>query len=276
MIIKDDAHKTMPNVEEYSFRSIGKRRSEGVSDHIFPTIDENMAINTQKRDDEIRLERELESGSAFTIDPNVKQLRGHDNQVKRDWEESVESEVEKRLKQLEADIRKMAYEEGFQKGLADAKAETMEKHQQQLEEFANMLESTNESIREIYEKNKIDNFRIAKNLTKWVILKEIKDDQYLERLLEKLIHEINSKNNLLIKIDNQHFSSMPEIVELVEERLGKLTNIRIERALDLNNKGIILESDNGIIDASIEAQFSTIDEIFKTVGVIEGDSDDAA
>ena len=107
------------------------------------------------------------------------------------------------------------------------------------------------------------------NLTKWVILRELKDDgEYVHRLLEKLITEIQTKSNILIQIDERSFRDMPDILEVVEERLGSLSNVRLEKDFDIDGPGIVLESDNGIINGTLKEQFNNLDKLFLKVGLI--------
>jgi flagellar assembly protein FliH len=58
---------------------------------------------------------------------------------------------------------------------------------------------------------------------------------------------------------------MPEVIQTVETRLGQLTNVRVEIVPEINHPGIILESENGLIDGSLEGVFQNIDKIFEQV-----------
>lgn len=55
------------------------------------------------------------------------------------------------------------------------------------------------------------------------------------------------------------------MVEAVEARLGQLSNVRVEIVPEINHPGIILESENGLIDGSLEGVFQNIDKIFELV-----------
>jgi len=101
------------------------------------------------------------------------------------------------------------------------------------------------------------------------VLKEVDEKYYLSRLLEKLIYEINQKNNLVVRVDEESFGYMPEIVKVLERKVGVLSNIRVEVSPELKGTGIILESENSIVDGSFEAQMNHLDEIFKSVGKYE-------
>ena len=108
---------------------------------------------------------------------------------------------------------------------------------------------------------------MVKNLTKWIVLKEVDEKYYLARLLEKLIHEINTKTGLVLHVNEKSFGHMPEIIKIVERKVGVLTNVRVEVDLDLDETGIVLESENTIIDGSLDAQFKSLDKLFTSVGI---------
>ena len=122
--------------------------------------------------------------------------------------------------------------------------------------------------------SKQEAYALVKNLTKWIILKEVQDKEYVERLLEKLILEINTKSNLLIRINEEDFADLPGVIEKVESRLGALTNIRIEIGHDMVDRGIILESEVGVVDGSFKSQMKSLDKLFENVGIMEKASDD--
>jgi flagellar assembly protein FliH len=58
---------------------------------------------------------------------------------------------------------------------------------------------------------------------------------------------------------------MPEVVKQIEEKLGPLTNLRIEIDQTQTQPGIIIETENGIIDGSMEGLFQTIDKMFEGI-----------
>ena len=82
-----------------------------------------------------------------------------------------------------------------------------------------------------------------------------------------MILELNERHNLLIKISEESAERMPEVISSLESRLGQLPNLRVEISSDLNGSGLILESEKGILDASLDVLFKSIDKLFETVGV---------
>jgi flagellar biosynthesis/type III secretory pathway protein FliH len=88
------------------------------------------------------------------------------------------------------------------------------------------------------------------------------------RVLRSLSLEINTKNNLVIRVNKDYFTDMDETISYsVEKKVRPTKNVRVEADHDLHDRGIILESENGIIDGSLVAQFNTFDKMFEQVGL---------
>lgn len=217
----------------------------------------------------IRTERKLEKGSSFSILPLVREHRGLVEQEEKDYEAAIEAEVQRRLGELYEQTKEQAYQEGHQEGYEVAYQKGMQSIEEKIEDFVDMMNSVKSQVNEIIEFNKKDSIHMIKNLTKWITLKELEDEDYLVRLLNKLILEMNTKNNLIVRVNKTSFKYMPEVIEKVQAKVGELPNIRVEVDLDHDEKGIILESENGIIDASLDAQFKSLDKIFEAVNTDE-------
>ncbi|MFT6632307.1 MAG: flagellar assembly protein FliH [Bacteriovoracaceae bacterium] len=217
----------------------------------------------------IRQEREFEAGSAFEMSEIIKEHRGLNRQAEEDFQIRVKAEVEKRIEALREEAYGEGYNAGKELGRDEAYTDTKAQFDEKAQQFAEQVDSLKENIQSVYQQSKDNAYLMVKNLSKWVILKEVDEKYYLARLLEKLIHEINSKSNLVIHVNEDAFGYMPEIVKIVERKVGKLTNVRMEVDFEMTDNGIKLESENNIIDGSLEAQFKSIDALFKSVGLNE-------
>ena len=60
---------------------------------------------------------------------------------------------------------------------------------------------------------------------------------------------------------------MPEVLQELEENIGKLNNVRLVVNHEIETKGMILESENGIIKGTQEEQFEIINNIFNNVNI---------
>jgi flagellar assembly protein FliH len=220
----------------------------------------------------IRKEREAATKTKFEVNSDVSHHRGLQQQAADDYEKNVADEVERRLAILKEEGIKDGFNVGKTEGHDQAYNEAKDQFSAHVEELTQVIAEVKTNREEILTKNRDDIYKMIRNLTKWVLLKETDDIHYLERLLEKLILELNQKANILIKVNAGKFNAMEGVVELIESKVGELSNVRIELDQEMNETGIILESEGGIIDGSLESQFKSIDKIFESVGIINVES----
>lgn len=261
-------------VKPYRFGKLIPTQDEGgepnvVSNFEMKSLKDAANFKNKITDEVIRSERKLEQGSAFSILPLVKEHRGLLEQEQQDYEAAIEAEVQRRLNELYDQTKEKAYQDGHQEGYEKAYEKGMQSVDEKIEDFVDMINNVKAQVDGIIEFNKKDSIEMIKNLTKWITLKELEDEEYLYRLLNKLILEMNTKNHLLVRVNKDSFKYMPEVIERVQAKVGELSNIRVEVDLDHDEKGIILESENGIIDASLESQFKSLDKIFEAVDTDE-------
>jgi flagellar assembly protein FliH len=216
-------------------------------------------------EDKVRIERSHEQNSSFRIDEKVRTSRGLAGQEQSDFENRIQDEVERRLKITHQE----AYNSGLAQGREQGQAEAFAQYQAGLSENTVALEEVINAIKTqgntVLEENRQEVYEFIKRFTKWIIFKEIDPKVYLEQLLEKLILELNARRNLIIKVGRENFSQMPEVIQAVESKLGQLSNVRVEIVPEIKYPGIILESENSLIDGSLETVFLNIDKIFGQV-----------
>tara|TARA_Y100000385_G_C13055398_1_gene621733 strand:- start:636 stop:1448 length:813 start_codon:yes stop_codon:yes gene_type:complete len=266
-IMKSDKNEIKPFKFGQLIPSQSERAPDEIVDFEMKPLAEAAQLKNNLTDEIIRAERAHEAASSFNIDPRIKEHRGLVNQEKQDYENAVAAEVARRLEDLSKEAYNKGISDGRAEGMKQAYDEALLKHEENVVKLADMIENLGSTRVEILESSKEEGYKLIKNLTKWIVLKEVEDKEYIQRLLEKLILEMNTKSNLLIKVDNNTFGFMPEIIKFIEDKLGALTNVRVEVQEDMSGKGIVLESENGIIDGTLEAQFISIDKLFESVGV---------
>lgn len=269
-VYKDKMNTIEFEVKDYSFESFEfSDKIDSVARAFeFQDITKISKKDIEKHQKTIKFERNAAKANHFEIAPMVLEHRGLVDQENREREAQIEQEVAKRLEQ----VKEAAYIEGQKLGQEQGREEVLEQMRHEVEQkiahLSEMVSRVLETESELIEKSKKDTYNVVKNLTKWVVLRELKeDDDYLKRLLEKLVLEINTKANLLIKVGQGSFDKMPDVLEHVQNSLGKFKNVRVEIDYDLDNRGLILESDNGIINASMKEQFKSINKLFETLGV---------
>lgn len=262
--------ETEQNITSFSFPEFSgaSNTPADATEFLYRDLSKAQSYKSPEKAKVIKAERDRAEESGFNISPIVREYRGMARQEVDERERRVEDEVLKRLEFL----KEKAFEEGFQEGIEQGKAEVFDQTRKMTEEKLTHLTSLIQEVlaekEELLAKEKSEAYRLLRNLSKWIVLRELKEDgAYIERLLEKLITEIGSKQNLLIQVNQQQFDSMPEVLEVVQKKLGELKNVRVETDSDVSANGFIIESENGIINGTLEEQFHQLDRLFEAVGL---------
>lgn len=261
--------KNFGAVEEYQFQSFNIAEDEPNSVKVFEFQPLSRQTETVGREDFqkiLKVERTHAKQNSFKVNPIVEKHRGLKDQEEYEYEMRVREEVEKRVREIQEEAYKVGFEEGINQGREEIFDEMRNVVDQKLENVSEMVHAVLRTQEELLSKQKKEVYILIRNLTKWIILRELKDDgKYVERLLEKILLEIQSRTNLLIQVNPDAFAQMPEILEHVQKRLGELKNVRVEIDNQIESEGMIVESDNGIINATLEEQYKNLDKLFEDV-----------
>ncbi|RLA64130.1 MAG: hypothetical protein DRQ88_07680 [Epsilonproteobacteria bacterium] len=226
----------------------------------------------EKRDQELKFEAELADSKGFKILELAQEQNERKNQREREQEDKIQIEIQSRLKLLEKETFEKAHEEGIQAGKDEITAKLKIDSEAQVSVLTTLLEDLMASKEVLFEEQKIQLLFMVKNLVKWVIMRELKDDgNYLESLLEKLILELQTQTNFNIQVNKNDFEKMPEVLESLQKKIGELKNVRFVVDYDLPEKGIVVDSDNGMIKCSQTEQFHALDKLFEKIGVFNKD-----
>jgi flagellar assembly protein FliH len=261
--------KSTAAVTEYQFHSFNEIEEGHESVKLFefkPLLTGAHISEKNEFQKVIKNEREFAKNSMFKVNPLVEQHRGFKDQEDREYEERVEEEVKRRIAEIQDEAFKAGFDEGVNQGREEIFVQMRSTVDQKLENFSQMVTAVLNTQEEILKNQKAEMYVLLRNLSKWIVLRELSEDgKYIERLLEKLLVEMQVRSNLLIQVNTDDFAKMPEVLEHVQSRLGEMKNVRVEIDSAVTSRGIVIESDNGIINATMEEQFKSLDKLFEDV-----------
>jgi flagellar assembly protein FliH len=258
-------------VEKYTFQDFSATSllsDKDVQVYELKELTQNTTARKNEMSKIIKVERQHAAEQGFTISPLVSKFRGIDAQELEEKEARIKTEVDEQFSVVKDQGFKSGYDAGFEKGREEVYSQMRETASEQLSLLSDMITRVLNVEAQLLLNQKTQVYQLICNLSKWVCLKEVsQDDKYVERLLEKIINELQTKDNLLIQVSKDHFEKMPGVVEILQEKLGKFTNVRIEVDYKINDKGIIVETANSLIDGTLEQQLKGIDKLFEAVGL---------
>ena len=259
-------------IQKYKFNNfmISENKSEDeIYDYEIKDLSKDVVGKKENVQKIIKLERVLAQKSDFKFSEIVQKHRGIKEQEKQEEQETIKVKVDERLSQ----VRGEAFNEGIQKGAREGQDKAYTEFKTKVDAFTEKLEQMILDVRNTEEKilsnQKKNVYELIRGMVKWVILRELKDDgKYLDRLLEKLIYELNTRSNIIVQVNEKTFETMDIVLESVQKKIGSLDNVRVEIIPELEDQAIVLETENGILDASLEEQFLSLDRIFDGLDVL--------
>ena len=259
------------DVENYEFISFteGSEKTSKVVDYKIKDLNENVVGKRENLQKIIKLERSLASQNDFKFSEIVEKHRGLKKQKEEEEQASFNRHVNTRVHEL----KEKAFGQGLEQGQKQGEDKAYGEFKTKTDEFSHTLEEIILKVRntegKILSDQKKNVYELIRGMAKWVILRELKDDgKYLDRLLEKLIYELNTRSNIIVQVNEKTFESMDSVIESVQKKIGKLDNVRVEIIPELEDDAIVLETENGILDASMTEQFSSLDEIFNSLDIL--------
>lgn len=260
--------KLFGEVEEYEFQQFNKviKDAGTVEKYTFAPLGGALQKNTPQKEKEIFIERKTATQTGFKISPIVQKHRGIKAQEEQEVEDRIAEEVERRVNAIQDEAYQKGHEEGIRYGREEVYNQTRAQIEDKLSSLDQMIGDVLTTQSRILRHQKNQLYQLINTLTKWVILRELKQDgKYVERLFEKLITEMQTKTNLFVQVKESDFNQMPDVLEVVQTKLGNLHNVRVEINHDLEGPGLILECENGIINGSFNEQMKGLDRLFESV-----------
>ncbi|OFZ53907.1 MAG: hypothetical protein A2328_07945, partial [Bdellovibrionales bacterium RIFOXYB2_FULL_36_6] len=227
--------KKNAKITSYKFKSFNKVIKDNVEDpndvkkYEFSSLENVKHFKKEKEKNLVDFISKTSQAKGFNISPIVREHKGFKERDLQEREARIAEEIEKRFNRIKQQGFEQGYNEGFEEGKVEVYNQTKVATEEKLDALTNMISQTLKTQEELLVNQKKQIYYMIRNLTKWIILRELKDDgAYIERLLERLLIEMNAKKNLLIRVNNRDFERMPDVLAVVQKKLGSIENVRVE------------------------------------------------
>ncbi|MBI3556915.1 MAG: hypothetical protein HY074_11680 [Deltaproteobacteria bacterium] len=128
-----------------------------------------------------------------------------------------------------------------------------------LKAFESLLASFEGMRGEIFKANEEFFVHMVHQLTKTVILRELKDEAgYTRRLALHILDRLGTRENIKIFIGAEEQSSVEALKDGLAQTLGQLKNVAIEVDPSIKSGGCRVETEFGEVDGRIEVQLQSI------------------
>jgi flagellar assembly protein FliH len=213
-----------------------------------------------------------------------------DRNRRRIWDDSSETDFFERVRGRAKDkakeiisgamaeaeqIKAKAAEEGRAEGLAGAKREIDAMLGEKAETLAGILAEAQSGGGVLWNEYRQDIVALVALAVKKVLAVEMdrRREEILGALLDEALDNIDTHRDLSVTVNPEDADLMGDLLDKAVKTHGSLANWKIKSRADIAPGGVILESDHGMVDNSVEARREAVLEIFDKLG-FEEDSDE--
>lgn len=149
-------------------------------------------------------------------------------------------------------IKKSAFEEGYRKGLENA--------QDDLEDFRNQFSGFMSAKKDVFEYIAPDILEISVDIAKKIIKKEVESDPQvlINTIIDVLKTVSKSEPKINIRVKPQAVQFIKDTLPNITYQYGIEAKINIISDPSIEDGGCIFQTNNGIVDASIDTQLEII------------------
>ena len=252
------------NFESYEFKELS-----GLQVNEFNKIKsfdvETFNLNKDFSQEQLLSELKTANSNNFEINQDVLNFRKISEAKKNEMDKLIHERVAAQINE----IKDKAFEEGYQKGVELGKEEAKKDEAQgimdSIENVKLMVNNLMNREADLFQAQIKDLYALIRNLVKWITLKDLdKDDQYLQRLVDKIIESNRQSNKIHFHVGIGITSTFKDSIEQINTSLATIYGDRVEikENLTLPKDAIEVELDNSILKADLNEQLSILDKLF--------------
>lgn len=232
---------------------------------------EHMAINYEPKAIELQMSEQAleyvknyETRGDFRVDKIVAEYVGIDELEK----ESQKKEVAIQALNLSKAIQEKAYNEAYALGLEEGRANAYEEEKARFEaemkKILDLIESIKASKTDIYKDNEKQIVNLCFYVAKRLLMKEVEaNEDYIKSLIKKSLEMAQSDEEVTIRVSPQDKFWLDKHADSVFKDLNLDPTTRIEEDQNISRGGVIIETNHGVIDATVEQRLEKLETILK-------------
>lgn len=208
----------------------------------------------------VKQEPEIELFDIENIDFTQRQERRRGSR-RRGYRRIDDRNLVSRAQEDAENIKKSAFEEGYRAGL--------EKAQVDLETFRTELANFMSARKDVFEYIAPDILEISVEIAKKIIKKEVEEDPQvlINTIIDVLKSVSKSEPKIVIRVRPQAVQFIKDTIPNITYQYGIDSKINIVADPSVEEGGCIFQTNNGIVDASIDTQVEIIKKALEGIGV---------
>ncbi len=205
------------------------------------------------------LSNQRESKNTFKMSDVVSEITGVKEVERSEIEKRIEEAALIKLETIQEEAYQKAYELGKEEGHAQSLKENQEKIDAQLKQVTEVVESIEQMKMDLLSQNEAQFIRLIYHIAKEIAMEEInKNDERIIGVLKECMKSAQSDENILIRISNEDLESFKNLKDSLPKEIEFLKDASFEGQEDIERGGCIIETNYGVIDASLEQRVKKV------------------
>lgn len=161
--------------------------------------------------------------------------------------------------------RKTANRSGYLEGLAKGHREAGQAVAIMQQEFAELLENYDLQYQRIIDKLHIPFLQLALNVAEKLVISQIQEagiEAFLTKQINSILTDFSDQHSLTIRINPESIKNLEKESFLSQLQLSPKIKVKIIEDLSLSDVGCIVESEDFVVDLSLEKQLDLLKQEF--------------
>ena len=161
--------------------------------------------------------------------------------------------------------RKTANRSGYLEGLAEGRREAGQAVAIMQQEFVELLENYNLQYQRIIDKLHIPFLQLALNVAEKLVISQIQEagiEAFLTKQINSILTDFSDQHSLTVRINPESIKNLEKESFLSQLQLSPKIKVKIIEDLSLSDVGCIVESEDFVVDLSLEKQLDLLKQEF--------------
>jgi flagellar assembly protein FliH len=211
------------------------------------------------------VEREQQNKSGFQVSDIVSEATGIEELRRRNLEAAVEETVLQRMK----DIEEQAYRQAYDLGLIEGEKKAFDEKKQNLEDritqIDELIQKFNEAKLQLLQQNEVHFVHLVFKIAEKIALHEITGNKEpVANYIRQVAENLAADDRVNVHVSKDDFTFIEETRSRLEKQGSNFERVKLIPEEDMTPGGCLIETNFGAIDASIEQRVAKVWEAIQS------------
>ena len=189
----------------------------------------------------------------------------------REKAKNMALEIANKAKAEAEEMRRQAWEQGYAEGQNTAAREFEDIRRSTEEALAEALDSINKGAKQIWNEHRRELTALVSAAVEKIIGLEIslRSRDILEKLMDQAVEAVDMRRMLTIKVHPDSHTDINDLMLRLKESHPQLGGWKVRSDSAMTPGGIIVASDSGLVDNSIEGRLSMLREVLNHLNLAD-------